>query len=62
MLEVAERCSVEIELGRAAPAEFPDPDGRDRSSTTSANSASRWLLDRYGRETPELARSVSASS
>ena len=40
-LEIAERCNVEIELGRPAPAEVPGPRTAATPSTTSSSSARR---------------------
>ncbi|HWQ24670.1 MAG TPA: DNA polymerase III subunit alpha, partial [Gaiellaceae bacterium] len=52
-LEVAERCSVEIELGRILLPRFPVPDGRD-SFDYLVELCEKGLVRRYGRATPEL--------
>ena len=52
-LEVAERCSVEIELGRILLPEFPVPDGRDAFEYL-VERCDQGLVKRYGTSTPEL--------
>jgi DNA polymerase-3 subunit alpha len=55
-LEVAERCSVELELGRILLPRFPTPDGRDAFSRRQTASASAW-----GGARPRAASSATAS-
>ncbi|HET8743643.1 MAG TPA: DNA polymerase III subunit alpha [Gaiella sp.] len=52
-LEVAERCNVEIELGRIRLPKFPVPDGRDAFDYL-VELCERGLQKRYGASTPEL--------
>ena len=52
-LEVAERCNVEIELGRILLPKFPTPDGRDAFDYL-VELCEKGLQKRYGRSTPEL--------
>src|SRR5439155_7181602 len=52
-LEVAERCNVEIELGRILLPEFPTPEGRDAFDYL-VELCERGLERRYGNTTPEL--------
>jgi DNA polymerase-3 subunit alpha len=52
-LEIADRCNVEIELGRILLPEFPTPDGRD-SFEYLVELSERGLEKRYGHATPEL--------
>jgi DNA polymerase-3 subunit alpha len=52
-LEVAERCNVELELGRILLPEFPVPDGRDAFDYL-VELCERGLEKRYGAGTPEL--------
>ncbi|MGI8479415.1 MAG: DNA polymerase III subunit alpha [Gaiellaceae bacterium] len=52
-LEVAERCSVEIELGRILLPQYPVPEGRDAFDYL-VELCEKGLLKRYGRATPEL--------
>ncbi len=52
-LEVAERCNVEIELGRILLPSFPTPDGRDAFEYL-VELCEQGLLRRYGTTTPEL--------
>jgi DNA polymerase-3 subunit alpha len=52
-LEIAERCSVEIELGRILLPLFPLPEGRDAFEELVAQ-CEGGLRARYDRETPEL--------
>jgi DNA polymerase-3 subunit alpha len=52
-LEVAERCSVTMELERLLLPTFPTPDGRDAFEYL-AELCEAGLRRRYGRETPEL--------
>jgi DNA polymerase-3 subunit alpha len=52
-LEVAERCNVEIELGRILLPSFPTPDGRDAFDYL-VELCERGLSRRYGAATPEL--------
>jgi DNA polymerase III subunit alpha len=52
-LEIAERCDVEIELGRILLPEFPTPEGRD-SFDYLVELSERGLEKRYGHATPEL--------
>jgi DNA polymerase-3 subunit alpha len=52
-LEIAERCSIELELGRILLPRFPTPDGRDAFEYL-AELCDAGLLKRYGKETPEL--------
>jgi DNA polymerase-3 subunit alpha len=52
-LEVAERCSVELELGRIRLPRFPVPDGRDAFEYL-VELCEKGLLERYGSSTPEL--------
>src|SRR5262249_20834037 len=53
-LEVAERCSVEIELGRILLPQFPVPDGRDAFDYL-VELCEKGLARRYEKVTPELA-------
>jgi DNA polymerase-3 subunit alpha len=52
-LEIAERCSVEIQLGQILLPKFPLPDGRDAFEELVAQ-CEAGLVERYGKETPEL--------
>ncbi len=52
-LEVADRCNVEIELGRILLPEFPTPEGRDAFDYL-VELCERGLERRYGKTTPEL--------
>jgi DNA polymerase-3 subunit alpha len=52
-LEIAERCSVEIELGKILLPKFPLPEGRDAFDEL-AEQCEAGLVVRYGKETPEL--------
>jgi DNA polymerase-3 subunit alpha len=52
-LEVAERCDVEIELGRIHLPRFPVPDGRDAFDYL-VELCEKGLVRRYGASTPEL--------
>ena len=52
-LEVAERCHVELELGRIRLPRFPVPDGRDAFDYL-VELCERGLVKRYGSSTPEL--------
>jgi len=52
-LEVAERCNVELELGRIRLPRFPVPDGRDAFDYL-VELCERGLARRYGTSTPEL--------
>ena len=52
-LEVAERCNVEIELGRILLPSFPTPGGRDAFEYL-VELCEQGLLRRYGKATPEL--------
>ena len=52
-LEVAERCTVELELGRILLPTFPVPEGRD-SFDYLVQLCEQGLLRRYGKATPEL--------
>ena len=52
-LEVAERCNVEIELGRIHLPRFPVPDGRDAFDYL-VELCEKGLVRRYGASTPEL--------
>ena len=52
-LEVAERCSVEIELGRILLPHFPLPEGRDAFEEL-VEQCERGLERRYEKVTPEL--------
>jgi DNA polymerase III subunit alpha len=52
-LEIAERCNVDIELGRILLPAFPTPNGRD-SFEYLVELADRGLERRYGHATPEL--------
>src|SRR4051812_49057487 len=52
-LEVAERCNVELELGRILLPEFPVPDGRDAFDYL-VELCEKGLQKRYGASTPEL--------
>ena len=52
-LEVAERCNVEIELGRILLPKFPVPDGRDAFDYL-VELCEKGLHKRYDRITPEL--------
>src|SRR5205823_7535801 len=52
-LEIAERCNVELELGRILLPEFPTPDGRDAFDYL-VEVTERGLEKRYGSATPEL--------
>ena len=52
-LEVAERCSVELELGRILLPTFPVPEGRDAFDYL-VELCEKGLVRRYGKATPEL--------
>ncbi len=52
-LEVAERCSVELELGRILLPTFPVPEGRDAFDYL-VELCEKGLTRRYGKATPEL--------
>jgi DNA polymerase III subunit alpha len=52
-LEVAERCTVELELGRILLPTFPVPEGRD-SFDYLVQLCEQGLVRRYGKSTPEL--------
>jgi DNA polymerase-3 subunit alpha len=52
-LEVAERCNVELELGRVLLPTFPVPDGRDAFDYL-VELCEKGLVRRYGKTTPEL--------
>jgi DNA polymerase-3 subunit alpha len=52
-LEVAERCNVEIELGRIHLPQFPVPDGREAFDYL-VELCEKGLVRRYGASTPEL--------
>jgi DNA polymerase-3 subunit alpha len=52
-LEVAERCNVELELGRILLPTFPVPEGRD-SFDYLVQLCEQGLVKRYGKATPEL--------
>ncbi len=52
-LEVAERCSVEIELGRILLPKYPVPEERDAFDYL-VELCEKGLLKRYGKATPEL--------
>jgi DNA polymerase III subunit alpha len=52
-LEVAERCSVELELGRILLPTFPVPEGRDAFDYL-VELCEKGLARRYGKATPEL--------
>jgi DNA polymerase III subunit alpha len=52
-LEVAERCNVEIELGRIRLPRFPVPEGRDAFEYL-VELCERGLQRRYGASTPQL--------
>src|SRR5712691_6438845 len=52
-LEIAERCDVEIELGRILLPKFPTPEGRDAFEYL-VERCEKGLGKRYGRSTPEL--------
>ena len=52
-LEVAERCNVQLELGRIRLPRFPVPDGRDAFDYL-VELCENGLVKRYGRSTPEL--------
>ncbi|HXY16739.1 MAG TPA: DNA polymerase III subunit alpha [Gaiellaceae bacterium] len=52
-LEVAERCNVEIELGRILLPEFPTPEGRDAFDYL-VELCEKGLARRYERVTPDL--------
>src|SRR5690348_1633886 len=52
-LEVAERCNVEVELGRILLPKYPTPEGRD-SFEYIVELTERGLEKRYGAITPEL--------
>ncbi|HEX3453137.1 MAG TPA: DNA polymerase III subunit alpha, partial [Gaiellaceae bacterium] len=52
-LEIAERCSVEIELGKILLPKFPLPDGKDAFDEL-VEQCETGLVERYGKETPEL--------
>ncbi|HET7369091.1 MAG TPA: DNA polymerase III subunit alpha [Gaiella sp.] len=52
-LEVAERCNVELELGRIRLPRFPVPEGRDAFEYL-VELCERGLVKRYGAATPEL--------
>ncbi len=52
-LEIAERCTVEIELGRVLLPRFPVPDGREAFDYL-VELCEKGLVRRYGNATPEL--------
>ena len=52
-VEIAERCSVEIELGKILLPKFPLPDGRDAFEEL-VELCEAGLVERYGKQTPEL--------
>lgn len=52
-LEVAERCDVELELGRILLPKFPVPEGRDAFDYL-VELCEKGLVRRYGKATPEL--------
>jgi DNA polymerase-3 subunit alpha len=52
-LEIAERCAVELELGRILLPTYPVPEGRDAFDYL-VELCEKGLLRRYGRTTPEL--------
>ena len=52
-LEVAERCSVEIELGKILLPKYPVPEGRDAFDYL-VELCEKGLLKRFGKATPEL--------
>ncbi len=52
-LEIAERCSVELELGRILLPTFPVPEGRDAFDYL-VELCEKGLARRYGNATPEL--------
>jgi DNA polymerase III subunit alpha len=52
-LEIAERCNVELELGKILLPKFPVPDGRDAFDYL-VELCEKGLQKRYGRATPEL--------
>jgi DNA polymerase-3 subunit alpha len=52
-LEIAERCSIEIELGNILLPKFPLPEGRDAFDEL-VELCEAGLAQRYGKETPEL--------
>jgi DNA polymerase III subunit alpha len=52
-LDVAERCNVELELGRILLPKFPVPDGRDAFDYL-VELCEKGLQKRYGSATPEL--------
>ena len=52
-LEIAERCSVEIELGQILLPKFPLPEGRDAFDEL-VELCEAGLVSRYEKETPEL--------
>jgi DNA polymerase-3 subunit alpha len=52
-LEVAERCAVEIELGRIHLPSYPVPDGREAFDYL-VELCEKGLVKRYGKATPEL--------
>jgi DNA polymerase-3 subunit alpha len=57
-LEVAERCTVELELGRILLPHFPTPDGRDAFDYL-VELCEKGLERRYGAATPELTERLS---
>jgi DNA polymerase-3 subunit alpha len=57
-LEVAERCNVEIELGRILLPHFPTPDGRDAFDYL-VELCEKGLERRYGEASPELTERLS---
>jgi DNA polymerase-3 subunit alpha len=52
-LEIAERCTVEIELGTIRLPKYPTPDGRDAFDYL-VELCEKGLVKRYGAATPEL--------
>ena len=52
-MEVAERCSVDLELGRILLPRYPVPEDRDAFDYL-VELCEKGLLRRYGKETPEL--------
>ena len=59
-VEIAERCSVEIELGKILLPKFPLPDGRDAFEEL-VELCEAGLVERYGRRRPSSASGSSSS-
>ena len=54
-LEIAERCEVEIELGKMLIPRFPAPEGEARGGLPAPAGAQQGLRERYGDPPPAAA-------